>query len=169
MKKYLFLIIIIVVALTFCSCGKAPTVSTPLGEFEYKQAVQTSVSDSQNINTYAASAGNILLIAYLTPDKENTVTIDQAQAFFNSGSQVEVGGKTYDKVCILYEKTGDKVRYGLVFEIPDNNYDNNHQPTVDNLKLPKEISAPTSAPAETPAPAESAAASTEPIPTSSAS
>jgi hypothetical protein len=179
MKKYFVFTILIIAILSFCACSKAEIVSTVLGDFEYSQTVQDNISDSQEVNTYTASAGNILLIVYLTPAKDNGVTMDQASEFFSSGSQAVVDSQTYDKVCLVYEKSGATLRYGLVFEITDNKYDNNHQPVVSNLILPTTLSTPapetTAAPtlAPTTAPTDSssasATASASTVPTAAAS
>lgn len=162
MKKYLVFAILITAVLAFASCSKPEPRHTPLGDFDYNQEVQASIKDDQN-NEFSAGAGNILLITYLTPVKDNNVTMDQAAGYFSGACQAVVDGQTYNKVCMLYVQSGGTVRYGLVFEIPDNNYDNNHQPVVDRLSLPESVNTPTPEPTQAPttAPTESAT----PIPT----
>lgn len=163
MKKIALLIVVLCMALA--ACAAPPTVSTPLGKFEYSQETMASIEDDQG-NSLAAAAGNTLLVVYMTPDKDTSVTEDQAYSYFYNGTKATVEGQAYDLKCIALEKTGGKLRYGLVFEVKDNGYDKK-QPDV-SLALSQSAPAASTEPVATDAPAPSESAAPSAIPTTNA-
>jgi hypothetical protein len=158
MKKFALLMILVCLALAACSAP--PAVSTPLGKFEYTQETMAGIEDDQG-NSLTAAAGNTLLVVYMTPDKDSSINEDQAYTYFYNGTQASVAGQTYDLKCIALEKSGGRLRYGLVFEITDNGYDQK-QPDV-SLSLPESAPAVSAEPSAAADP--SAAVSPAEIPT----
>lgn len=103
----------------FSGCSKSEPISTSLGEFEYEQLF------SKTLGEETAGEGNTYLIVYLTPAEGNEVTMDDAQEYFYSGVKARVGEVEYDMTFLAYEKVdGNFLRFGLVFEVVDNDYEN---------------------------------------------
>lgn len=134
MKKLALLMVLVCLALA--ACAPPMTVDTPLGKFEYSQETMAAIEDDQG-NSLTAAAGNTLLVVYMTPDKDSSITEDQAYSYFYNGTKASVEGQTYDLACMSLEKAGGKVRYGLVFEVKDNGYDKK-QPNV-TLMVPQSV------------------------------
>lgn len=156
MKKFALLLVIVCMALAACSAP--PTVTTPLGKFEYSQEIMSSIKDDQG-NSLTAAQGNTLLVVYMTPDGKSNITEDQAYSYFYNGTKATVEGQSYDLKCIALEMAGGKVRYGLVFEVADNGYDKK-QPDV-ALFVPQSVPETSVQPSEAP----TEAASPSDIPT----
>lgn len=150
MKKNILLVLILCVILAFGACAAPRTTPTAIGEFELSQDTKATIDDPQG-NVVEAAAGNILLVVYFTPAKDNNVTEDQAYAFFYSGTKAIVDGQAYDMKCLVFEKTGGKLRYGTVFEIPDNGYSDQKKPAFD-LQIPQAVPEVTPKPTATPIP-----------------
>ena len=158
MKKLALLIALVCLALA--ACAPPMTVDTPLGKFEYSQETMAAIEDDQG-NSLTAAEGNTLLVVYMTPDKDSSITEDQAYSYFYNGTKASVEGQTYDLSCMSLEKAGGKVRYGLVFEVNDNGYDKK-QPDV-TLMVPQSVPEQSEQPSASAVPDESA--SSEPVQT----
>ncbi len=132
MKKTLLVILAILMISTLAAgCSKSEPITTSLGDFEYEQVFTTTLSDE------TAGEGNIFLVIYLTPAEGNEVTIDEAQVYFWSGVSARVAGVEYDMSFLAYEQVdGNFLRYGLTFEILDNDYENAKQKPEITLILP---------------------------------
>ncbi len=150
MKRNILIILIFCAMLALGACGAAQAYPTAIGDFESDQDTMAAIEDDHG-NAFAASPGNILLVIYLTPAEKNDVTEDQACAFFYSGSKAKVDEQVYDMKCLSLEKVGNKVRYGLVFEIANNGYTNKNKP-VPVLQLPNVVPQATPKPTATPIP-----------------
>lgn len=159
MKRLALLALVICVALS-AACSAPATISTAIGEFEVGQEVMDSIEDDQG-SSLAAADGNTLLVVYVTPAKDTNVTEDVVQAYFNSGTQAVIGNERYDLKCMAFEKTAGKLRYGLVFEVPDLGYESK-KPDF-QLSIPQSAPAPKASPSATPAPTPSP--SVEPVAT----
>lgn len=120
MKKVLLVILVLCMATAvFSGCSKSEPISTSLGEFEYEQLF------SKTLGEETAGEGNTYLIVYLTPAEGNEVTMDEAQEYFYSGVKARVGEVEFDMTFLAYEKVdGNFLRFGLVFEVVDNDYEN---------------------------------------------
>jgi hypothetical protein len=151
MKRNLLLVLIICVILALGACGARPVVETAAGKFETSQATMDKITDGYG-NELNASEGNKLLVIYLTPADDNIVTEDDAYNYFYSGTKAQVDGQVYDMKCISLEKVGEKVRYGLVFEIVNNGYNDQNKPVV-QLSPPQSLPQLTPKPTATPLPA----------------
>jgi hypothetical protein len=166
MKRNILLALILCTILSFGACGAPNSVSTAVGDFEMSQDTLMTIEDGHG-NALAASPGNILLVVYFTPARNNMVTEDEACSFFYSGSKAAVGGQIYDMECISLEKSGGKVKYGLVFEIANNGYSDQNKPDVE-LQLPDSPPQPTPEPTATPIPTPVVTPVPTPAPTVSA-
>ncbi len=112
-------------------CSKAEPLSTSLGDFEYEQVFTKTLGEE------TAGEDSIYLVIYLKPAEGNAVTMDQAQEYFYSGVQARVAGLEYDLSFLAYEKVDESfLRYGLVFEVMDDNYENAKQMPEVTLILP---------------------------------
>lgn len=152
--KRLTLFVLMVCLTLLAACAAPPTVKTSVGEFEMSQEVMDGIEDEHG-NSLKPAEGNALLVVYVTPAKGNNATEDEVQAFFNSGTQVIIENESYDLNCMAFEKTGGRLRYGLVFEVPDKGYETK-QPDF-QLSIPQSAPVKTAAPTATPGatPAES--------------
>lgn len=159
MKRLALLAFVIFVALS-AACSAPATINTAIGEFEVGQEVMDKIEDEQG-SSLAAADGNTLLVVYVTPAKGTDVTEDVVQSYFNGGTQAVIGNERYDLKCMAFEKTGGKLRYGLVFEVPDLGYESK-KPDF-QLSIPQSAPTPKASPEGTPAP--SVSASTEPLAT----
>ena len=132
MKKYLLVALVIVMVLAAAAgCSKAEPLSTSLGDFEYEQVFTKTLGDE------TAGQDSIFLVIYLKPAEGNAVTMDEAQKYFYSGVQARVAGLEYDLSFLAYEKVDNSfLRYGLVFEVLDDNYENAKQLPEVTLILP---------------------------------
>ncbi len=132
MKKNLLVVLVIIMVLAaFTGCSKAEPLSTSLGDFENEQVFTKTLGED------TAGEGNIFLVIYLKPAEGNNVTMDDAQKYFYSGVQARVAGLEYDLSYLAYEKVDDSfLRYGLVFEVMDNDYENAKQMPEVTLILP---------------------------------
>ncbi len=132
MKKYLLVALVIIMVLTAAAgCSKADPLSTSLGDFEYEQVFTKTLGEE------TAGEDSIYLVIYLKPAEGNAVTMDQAQEYFYSGVQARVAGLEYDLSFLAYEKVDESfLRYGLVFEVMDDNYENAKQMPEVTLILP---------------------------------
>jgi hypothetical protein len=131
MKRKLFIVLIICIAFMLTACAAPEPIETALGTFEYEQVFTPTLGEE------TASDGNTFLVIYLTPAEGNAVTIDEAQEYFHSGVKARVAGQEYDMTFVAYEKVDDSfVRYGIVFEIVDNDYENAKQMPETELVLP---------------------------------
>jgi len=120
MKKFILVVLsLCMITAVFTGCGKSEPIATKLGEFEYEQVFTKTLGDE------ASGEGNVFLVVYLTPAEGNEVTLDQAQEYFYDGTKARVAELEYDMSFLVYEKVdGEFLRYGLVFEIMDNDYEN---------------------------------------------
>lgn len=132
MKRKILLVLIICVALLFCACSKAEPISTKVGDFDYDQDFTSQIEDQ------TAAEGNTYLVVYLTPAEGTEVTLDQAREYFLNGTKATISDQTYDISFLVFERIDKKyIRFGLVFEVKDNGYeDAKEQPTV-GLTLPQ--------------------------------
>ena len=121
----------LVMALVLSACSAPQLVETDLGSFEYEQKFMSQIEDT------VADQGNTLLVIYLTPVDGNAADLDTVKDYFYNGTKVELAGETYDFKCLAYEKVdGSYIRFGLVFEVKDNGYnEKTEQPQV-KLLLP---------------------------------
>jgi hypothetical protein len=163
MKRKILSVFLLCVILAIGACGAPATVKTAAGEFETSQETMATLDDEHG-NALAASPGNILLVIYLKPAKDNQVTEDAAYSYFYSGSRAVVGGQIYDMECLSLEKAGDKVRYGLVFDIANNGYTDQNKPDA-VLQLPDSIPETTPKPTATPIPTSVVTPVSTPTPT----
>lgn len=120
---------------SLAACAKAEPVETGIGSFDYSQTFMTSMRDDGTDTEKVPAQGHIFFVAYLTPADGNSVTIDQAQAYFLNGTKVVLAEQTYDMDCLAIEKLNATVRYGLVFEVVDAGYTEKDQPKI-QLVLP---------------------------------
>lgn len=146
MKKLLIIIALLLVITSLASCAKPEIIPTVLGDFESSEKVMASIEGIGG-SSLIADTGNILLVLYLTPVKDNNVTMDQAGVYFSNGSTITVEDTTYDMSCIAYEQSAGAIKYGLVFEIKDNGYTDNKIPSIE-FSPPAAL--PTPEPAATP-------------------
>lgn len=131
MKRKLLVVIIICIAFLLAACAAPDPITTPLGDFEYEQIFTRSLGEE------TASEGNTYLVVYLTPAEGNSVTIDEAQEYFYRGVSVRVDMQEYTMAFLAFEKIdGSFVRFGLVFEVADNDYENAKQLPETSLILP---------------------------------
>ena len=120
MKKVLLAVLVLcILTAVFSGCSKPEPIPTQLGNFEYEQRF------SKTIGEETAGEGSIYLVIYLTPAEGNEVTLDDAQDYFYSGVKARVADLVYEMTFLAYEKVdGSFLRFGLVFEILDNDYEN---------------------------------------------
>ena len=133
MKKSLRLLLLVLAVCTVLlgACQMPETVSIALGEFRYKQEITPDLGDA------VASEGHTFLVVYLTPAKDTEVTLDDAHNYFYGGTQANIDGSIYDLYCLAYEQVDAKtIRFGLVFEIPDNGYTSTDMPAVELILPP---------------------------------
>lgn len=131
MKKILLIAIVICAAVVLCACSAPEPLTTTLGDFDFEQIFTPQIGEE------TAAQGNTFLIVYLTPVEGNPVTLDDAQDYFYKGTQARVEELVYDMAFLAYEKVdGSFVRFGLVFEVVDNDYENAKQMPTVSLILP---------------------------------
>lgn len=131
MKRKLLVVIIICIAFLMAACAAPEPITTSLGDFEYEQIFTRSLGEE------TASEGNTYLVVYLTPVEGNGVTIDDAQEYFYGGVSVRVDTQEYTMAFLAFEKVDESfVRFGLVFEVADNDYENAKQLPETSLVLP---------------------------------
>lgn len=131
MKRKALLVLVLIVILLFGACSAPEPIDTELGEFHYEQAFTKQLDDE------TASDGNIYMVLYLTPAEETQVTLDEAQDYFFSGTKAEVSAQTYDMEFLVFEKIdGEYVRFGLVFEVVDYDYEEAKEQPIVKLMLP---------------------------------
>lgn len=131
-SRLLAVALALVMALVLGACTASDPIQTGIGSFTYEQKFMPEIEDLK------AGEGNTLLVIYLTPAAGTPTDLDAAREYFYSGTQVELAGETYDFKALVYEKVGGSyIRYGLIFEVKDNGYnDEAEQPQV-KLILPK--------------------------------
>lgn len=131
MKRKLLIVIIICLAFALAACAAPEPISTALGDFEYEQIFTPQLGEE------VAADGSIFLVVYLTPVEGNNVTEDDAQEYFYRGTRARVEAQEYEMAFLAYEKVdGSFVRYGLAFEVIDNDYENAKQLPETSLILP---------------------------------
>lgn len=131
MKRKILLVLIICVALLLCACSKAEPISTGLGDFDYDQEF------TSQIDTETAAEGNTYLVVYLTPADGTEVTLDEARKYFLNGTKATVSEQTYDISFLVFERVDKQyIRFGLVFEVKDNGYEEAKEQPVVSLTLP---------------------------------
>ena len=131
-KRILWILaLVMIVAAVFGACAPPEPITTALGEFYYQQVFTPEMDEE------TAAQGNAFMVLYLTPAEGTEVTIDQAQDYFFGGTKAEISGETYDMAFIAFEKVnGEYIRFGLVFEIIDYDYENVKEQPVVRLMLP---------------------------------
>lgn len=143
-SKLISVLLAAALAVALSACSAPEPIKTDIGNFEYKQTFMTQIGDT------VPAAGNTLLVIYLTPVEGTAVDLDLASAYFYNGTKVKLAGETYDFTCLAYEQVdGSYIRYGLVFEVKDNNYAKATEQPVVELMLPP---LPTPKPEPTPKP-----------------
>ena len=131
MKRKLLIVIVICIAFLLTACATPEPITTELGDFEYEQIFTSQLGEE------VAADGNTFLVVYLTPVEGNGVTEDDAQEYFYRGTKARVETQEYAMAFLAYEKVdGSFVRYGLVFEVVDNDYENAKQLPETSLILP---------------------------------
>lgn len=131
MKKRLLIVIVICVALVFCACAAPEPLTTALGDFDFEQKFTATLGQE------TAAQGNTFLVVYLTPTEGTTVSLDDAQDYFYKGTMARVEEQEYEMAFLAYEKIDDSfIRFGLVFEVVDNDYENAKQKPAVSLILP---------------------------------
>ena len=137
MKKFMILLMMMSMAVLFCSCDKPDSIGTDVGEFEYKQEFVTSYGSEEGGDQIAASSGNTFLLIYLKPADGTELDLDAADDYFHSGVKADVDGDTYDMLHLAYEKVNESyVRCVLIFEVADNGYSDGSKTPVVKLVLP---------------------------------
>lgn len=136
MKKQLLIVAVICIALLFGACAASEPMETDLGAFQYEQDFMPQIVDEAG-NTYTAASGNTYLVVYLKPAQGVKVSLDEAQQYFFGGTSAALSGETYDMSFMVFEKVDNQyIRFGLVFEVKDYDYENaKEQPSV-TLTLP---------------------------------
>ena len=131
MKRKLLVVIVICIAFLLSACAAPEPITTALGDFEYEQIFTPQLGEE------VASEGNTFLVVYLTPVEGNAVTEDDAQEYFYRGTGARVDSEEYSMAFLAYEKVdGSFLRFGLVFEVIDNDYENAKQLPETSLILP---------------------------------
>ena len=130
-NRLIILVLALCAALLLSACSAPEPIQTGIGNFEYKQTFMAQIEDT------VPAAGNTLLVIYLTPVEGTPVDLDLAREYFYNGTKVKLAGETYDFKALAYEQVDKSyIRYGLVFEVKDNDYaDSTEQPVVE-LMLP---------------------------------
>lgn len=131
MKKSILLVLVVIILTVFCACGGTEPISTKIGAFQYEQVFTKALGEE------TAADGNIYLVVYLTPADGTEVSMDEAQKYFLNGSKATLAEQTYEIKYLAFEQVDKKyIRFGLVFEITDNNYEEKSNQPVVSLILP---------------------------------
>jgi hypothetical protein len=131
MKRKLLIVTILCLAFLLAACAAPEPITTSLGDFVYEQIFTSQLGEE------TASEGNTYFVVYLTPAEGNEVSLDDAQEYFYSGVKARVDEDQYEMTFLAYEKIDDSfVRFGLVFEVVDNDFENAKQKPETSLILP---------------------------------
>lgn len=128
---YILLVLAICTVLLLGACSAQEPIVTDIGSFEYEQTFMSQIGDT------VPAEGDTLLVIYLTPVDGTKVDLDAAKDYFYNGTKVKLAGETYDFKCLAYEQVDSSyIRFGLVFEVKDNDYAEATEQPVVELILP---------------------------------
>jgi len=128
------------VCLLLAACSPVEPIQTPIGSFDYSQkfvtSLQNRIDDTQG-EVYMPQQGKIFLVVYMMPAGGSSVSLDDAQSYFQRGTNVILDGETFGLYSLAFERVdGISERIGLVFEVKDKGYaDTTEQPLL-KLELP---------------------------------